>query len=262
MEAIYDAGGELDLIITLKDHKSVRKSGRVFVDAFAADHNIEVLKVDNINDDGAIETIRKHHIDWLFIIGWSQIAHSSVLSAPRCGVAGMHPTLLPVGRGRAAIPWAILKGLKETGVTLFQLDEGVDTGPIIAQEKIAIAPDETAAVLYENVCRAHEVLIHRVWESFKENKVVLLPQDNSKATEWPGRTPQDGAISPSMTVGEVERLVRAITHPYPGAFWYESGKVIRIWKGTIGDECCTSSDNVMRLKLLDGVYDVLEYVVE
>ena len=128
MEEIYAAGGELDLAITLHDDRAINKSGRVYLDDFCGARGIDLVKVRHINDSEAIEAIRSREIDWLFIIGWSQIAGPQVLAAPTHGVHGIHPTLLPEGRGRAPIPWAILKGLKETGVTLFKLDEGVDTG--------------------------------------------------------------------------------------------------------------------------------------
>ena len=262
MESIYEAGGKLNLVVTLKDEMARNKSGRVYVDDFCAKNGIDVMKIRNINDAEVVEALKTYNIDWLFIIGWSQIAHTPILNATKYGVVGMHPTLLPVGRGRASIPWAILKGLSETGVTLFKLDEGVDTGLIIAQEIIPMTPNETATVLYDKVCRAHSTLIHRVWSDFKENTVSLMSQDNSKASEWPGRMPEDSIILPNMTVEEVEKLVRATTHPYPGAFWKESGKVIRIWKGIIGVQGTASSKGTRRLFLKNGVYDALEYDVE
>ena len=118
MQAIYDAGGHLDLAITLPDDRAVSKSGRVYLDTFCNAHAIPLIKSPNINDETVISAVREHEIDWLFIIGWSQIAHAEILAAPTRGALGMHPTLLPEGRGRAAIPWAILKGLHQTGQTL------------------------------------------------------------------------------------------------------------------------------------------------
>src|SRR5690242_13717067 len=122
MEAIYEVGGKLDLAITLHDETAVAKSGRIYLNEFCAARHIPLVKVRNINDADALAAIASAQLDWLFIVGWSQIARRDVLNAPRKGVLGMHPTLLPQGRGRAAIPWAILLGLPETGVTLFKLD--------------------------------------------------------------------------------------------------------------------------------------------
>jgi methionyl-tRNA formyltransferase len=262
MEEIYAVGGSLDLVITLKDELAVNKSGRIYADSFCREHNIELLKTRNINDDEAVKAVREREIDWLFIIGWSQIARSSILGAPKRGVLGMHPTLLPVGRGRAAIPWAIIKGVSETGVTLFQLDEGVDTGPVIAQERLKLTPDETATSLYSRVTHAHQKLIRRVWGDLSNDRLTPIPQDERKASIWPGRTPEDGRITSTMTVNEVDRLVRATTAPYPGAFWVENGEVLKIWRGAKSKPKELPPAGVRVLRLSDGDFYALEYVSE
>lgn len=236
IERIYKVGGRLDLLITLHDNKATKKSGRVYLDEFSLRHNIDLLKIDHINDTEVIEKLIEKKIDWLFIIGWSQIANKKVINTPKHGTLGMHPTLLPVGRGRAAIPWAILKEFKQTGVTMFKLDEGVDTGEIVAQKVIKIDPSETATSLYNKVNIAHEDLIEEVWPLLKSNRIKLLKQDESKATMWPGRTPSDGEIFNDMTTKQVDLLVRATTKPYPGAFYINNGGKIIIWKGSILDK--------------------------
>ena len=233
MEEIYASGGKLDFAMTLRDDKARAKSGRIYLDGFCERHGIPLAKIGNINDADAVDAIRAADLDWLFIIGWSQIARAQALAAPRRGVLGMHPTLLPEGRGRAAIPWAILKGLPETGVTLFQLDEGVDTGPILAQERIPISPDETAASLYDRVNEAHRTLIRHIWADLASGVLRGVPQDPEAGSYWPGRTPEDGRLLPEMKLAEAERLVRAVTHPYPGAFMDVEGRRLRIWSGSL-----------------------------
>lgn len=259
MEEIYAAGGTLDLILTLPPDKARTKSGRVHVEPFAARHGIPLVHIGNVNDAGSLAAIRAHRIDWLCIIGWSQIARAEVLAAPREGCLGMHPTLLPEGRGRAAVPWAILKGLPETGVTLFQLDAGVDTGPIVAQERLALAPDEDATSLYARVDAAHRSLIRRVWPAFMRGELHPRPQDHSRATEWPGRTPEDGRLLPSMPVAEAERLVRAVTRPYPGAFIDLDGHRLRVWKAAVDRDPGRPG---RRLAFRDGTLVVIEGEIE
>jgi methionyl-tRNA formyltransferase len=256
MEEIVEVGGTLNLVVTLEDHRESRKSGRVWVDGFCLENRVPLVKVGHINDSGAVEAIRRESLDWLFIIGWSQIAGPEVLGSTRRGVVGMHPTLLPAGRGRAAIPWAILRGLQETGVTMFQLDRGVDTGPIIAQERLPIASGETATTLYERVAKTHRSLIRRTWADFEADRILPVPQDEGLATVWPGRTPEDGLISPEMTVAEADRLVRATTRPYPGAFWAEGNAILRVWSGS--PDQSTSLPSV-RIPLADGEYFATEY---
>lgn len=258
MEEVYAAGGTLELAITLNDDRAVNKSGRVYLDEFCGEHEIDLVKIRHINDPQAIEAVRSRGIDWLFIIGWSQIAGPEVLAAPTLGVLGIHPTLLPEGRGRAPIPWAILKGLKQTGVTLFKLDEGVDTGEIAAQEILPLADDETATTLYQRVIDAHRTIIRNVWPALSADAIKLRKQDENKATTWPGRTPEDGRITPDMTVEHVDRLVRATTRPYPGAFTESDGKIICIWKGKVVKESDISDDGFL-LDLADGKYLATEF---
>ncbi|MGO4927772.1 formyltransferase family protein, partial [Fundicoccus sp. Sow4_F4] len=211
IEEIYRIGGKLDLLITLKDEKAKNKSGRIYLDEIAERENTPLLKINNINNPEVIEALKENEIDWLFIIGWSQIAKKEVLTTPTNGCIGMHPTLLPVGRGRAAIPWAIIKGLDKTGVTMFKLDEGVDTGDIIGQGVIDINETTTATDLYKKVDEMHVELISKYWDDIVNDRVVLTMQDESKATEWTGRKPEDGELLSSMTMDEADKLVRAVT---------------------------------------------------
>ncbi len=219
IEAVLEIGGSFDLFITLNDTKAKSKSGRIYLDKLSKETGTPLLKIDHVNDEEAIDALREYEIDWLFIIGWSQIASKEVLETPNYGVIGAHPTLLPVGRGRAAVPWAILKGLDKTGVSFFQMDEGVDTGLILGQEVIELSEDETATLLYDKVNIAHETLIKNIWASLINGTLTGVKQDESNANYWKGRKPEDGIIDTNnMSKFEVDRLVRATTKPYPGAY--------------------------------------------
>jgi methionyl-tRNA formyltransferase len=255
IEEIYRIGGNLDLLITLKDEKAQNKSGRVYLDAIANEHNAPLLKIDNINDQEVLSALNEYQIDWLFIIGWSQIAKQEVLETPTYGCIGMHPTLLPIGRGRAAIPWAIIKGLEETGVTMFKLDEGVDTGDIIGQGVIKLDQNTTATQLYQKVDDMHITLISKYWEDIVNNNITLTKQNEVDATEWRGRKPEDGEVLNSMTMDEADKLVRAVTRPYPGAFYKGFDKTYRIWSAKTSKE-----DGA--IKLIDGYLIPIEYEVE
>lgn len=255
IEEVLRIGGHFDLFISLKDDQARQKSGRIYLDELAAKENTPLLKVRHINDPEVLEALAQHEIDWLFIIGWSQIAGEKVLAAPKQGIIGMHPTLLPLGRGRAAIPWAILKGLDKTGVSMFKMDAGVDTGDIIAQGVIPLHDRITATELYELVDEMHVTLMSRCWQDLVNGTVTLTPQDHSKATEWPGRKPADGEIFSSMTMEEADRLVRAVTHPYPGAFYRTENGTLRIWSAV------TSSDAGM-IPLKDGYLSPIDFESE
>jgi methionyl-tRNA formyltransferase len=258
METIYKVGGTLELAVTLPDDRATTKSGRVYLDDFCTRHRIDLVKSPNVNDDEVRAAITAKGIDWLFIIGWSQIARQELLASPRRGALGMHPTLLPEGRGRAAVPWAILKGLPETGVTLFQLDEGVDTGPIIAQRRIPLNPETTATELYADVERAHTQLIADVWPNVVADRLQPTPQDPTAGSVWPGRRPEDGEIRSDMTIEQALRLIRATTRPYPGAFHLRPDAVLRIWSAMPH----RAGSGHAQVQLLDGVIDALDCVLE
>jgi len=250
MEVIAAAGGRLHAAMTIPDDRGLRKSGRVFIGDHCARHGIPLGRFHNINDPDALAWLRAQNLDWLFIIGWSQIAGPDVLASVRQGAIGMHPTLLPQGRGRAAIPWAILKGLDRTGVTMFKLDAGVDSGPVIAQREVAIGPRETATTLYARVEAAHRDLMRVAWANLSAGRVTLTPQDESLATYWPGRMPEDGRLLPTMTVAEADRLVRAVTEPYPGAFIDGPDGRLRVWEAVpAGAESGATGE---RLRFADG----------
>jgi methionyl-tRNA formyltransferase len=258
MEAIYGSGGELDLVVTLRDEQAVNKAGRVYLDDFCSIHGLQLIKTKHVNDFDVIDAIKSHEIDWLFIIGWSQIANSDILNAPKFGVIGMHPTLLPEGRGRAAIPWAILKGLKETGVTMFKLDSGVDTGKIIDQLVIPLSPKITATDLYAKVNQGHISLIKKVFPLLQSGIAKFRIQDESLATEWPGRSPKDGIINTDGSVYDAERLVRAVTRPYPGAFYYNDKQKIIVWKAEV-KKTKIVSDSQLSISFKDGVLHCIEW---
>ena len=252
IEKIHSLDEKFDLFITLEDKLAKNKSGRIYLDKVAEESNTPLLKTSHINNDKIIEAIKKYDIDWLFIIGWSQIASEDVIKSCKKGAIGAHPTLLPVGRGRAAIPWAIIKGLDSTGLTFFNMDKGVDTGDILEQVKIPIVKDETSSTLYEKVNIADTDLIEKIWPKIIENSLVGEKQNESEATYWEGRTPKDGEIKPNnMTVEEVDRLVRATTKPYPGAFILQNNKKIVIWSGTKNEGI-----KGMKITCRDGIFTV------
>ena len=257
MEEIASLGGRLDAVLTLPDDRAVTKAGRAFVDAYCHRYGVSIGKFRNINDPDAVEWLRAQSLDWLFIIGWSQVAGPSVLGSARFGAIGMHPSLLPHGRGRAAIAWAILKGLRETGVSMFVLDAGIDTGPLLDQVRIAVDSRETAETLYEKVAHAHVRLMREAWPKLLAGRLESKPQNEKLATVWPARRPEDGRITSTMTVVEADTLVRAATRPYPGAFFDEGDVRWRVWSATPATSF-NGEAVIHRLDLIDGALLVTE----
>ena len=170
---------------------------------------------------------------------------------------GIHPSLLPEGRGRASIPWTILKKLHKTGVTMFKMDSGIDTGPIVEQIEISLNNKITATELYKKVVDAHSQLIKKMTQSILTGKLKLTPQDNSKATIWPGRKPEDGEINLKGSIYDAEKLIRAVTHPYPGAFYYQNGIKHTIWSAKVLENADLDIKKNNKLQFNDGTLLIL-----
>lgn len=155
--------------------------------------------------------------DYTFVFGLSQLLSPELLASAGT-VIGTHPTLLPDGRGRAAIPWSILLGWEKSGISFFGITEGVDEGLIFEQESWAIAPRDDAGSIYRKMCSAGEAALERLLAKIASGTLVGAPQGTPSIGPLPGRKPEDGRIDWSKPAVEIDRLVRATTRPYPGAF--------------------------------------------
>ena len=156
-------------------------------------------------------------LDVILVMGWYFMVPASIRCLAKKGAWGIHASLLPKYAGGAPLTWAIINGEPETGVTLFQLDNGVDTGNIIAQEKISIDFQDCIASVYERATSASENLILNALQNF--NSLEPVPQDMSQRTVFPQRSPNDGLIDMNQSAQEIYNFIRAQSHPYPGAFF-------------------------------------------
>src|SRR4029077_4327890 len=143
---------------------------------------------------------------------------------------GLPPPRPPRHRGRAPIPWAILSGLTRTGVTLFEItDPTADSGPIVGQVEVPVAPDETATTLYASLADAHLELIRSCVPRIVAGTEERRPQDPRRASSWPKRTPPDGIIDWETRAPYLHDWVRAQTRPYPGAFTFLGDERVIVW---------------------------------
>jgi len=138
---------------------------------------------------------------------------------------------LPRHRGRAPIPWAILAGLARTGVTLFEIvDATADSGGIVGQVVLDIAPDETATTLFKRLAEAHVQLVRELVPGLVARTAPRFPQDPSRASSWPKRIPADGIIDWETRAPYLYDWVRAQTRPYPGAFTFLGDEKVIVWR--------------------------------
>jgi methionyl-tRNA formyltransferase len=144
----------------------------------------------------------------------------------------MHGSLLPKYRGRAPINWAILHGETQTGVTLHEMVEKPDAGDIIDQESVAIDFTDTAKIVFEKIIPAACTILARNLDALKTGSASRTQQDLQKGQYFTGRKPADGVIDWSQSAIQIYNLIRAVTHPYPGAFTYYEEKKFTIWWAT------------------------------
>src|SRR5438067_135367 len=191
--ATADAGAKVVGVVTLPGPVDPNRSGQCSFDAVAGQLGAPLLETDDVNAPETVAAVGELDPDLIFVVGWSQLVRGELLATAREGVFGMHPTLLPRHRGRAAIPWAILSGLAKTGVTLFEIaDATADSGPIVGQVEVPISDDETATTLFDKVTGAHVELIRRHVPELIERRAPRIPQDDRRGSWWPKRTPADG----------------------------------------------------------------------
>jgi len=168
--------------------------------------------------------------DLIFSFYYRDLLPREVLAIPRLGAYNMHGALLPKYRGRAPVNWAVLEGEKETGATLHLMVEKVDAGPIVDQERVAIGPEDTAFDVQKKVTEAAVRILDQQIEPLTIGAAPRRPQNAEEGFYRGRRRPEDGQIDWNRPSPRVHDLVRAVTHPYPGAFTDVFGPKTWIWK--------------------------------
>src|SRR5437762_3030199 len=231
LAAAAEAGADVVAVVTLPGPIAPDRSGQCSFDEIAVELGARLIETADVNSPETIAALREADPDLIFVVGWSQLVLDEFIGLPRHGVFGMHPTLLPRHRGRAAIPWAILSGLAKTGVTLFQIADGTaDAGPVVGQVEVPIAQDETATTLYEKVTSAHLELVRQFVPKLLDGTAERTPQDTRRASAWPKRAPADGIIDWETRAPYLYDWVRAQTRPYPGAFTFLGDDRLIVWR--------------------------------
>ena len=182
-----------------------------------------------------IEILHRQKPDVIFVLGLSQIIPKVILRLPTVGCIGSHPALLPQNRGRHPIIWALANGLPKSGVTLFWLDEGVDSGDIWVQQAFTISKQDDAARVYEKIKRISGQLLRRNIPQLERGIVRRVPQQHTKANYWRKRGIEDGKIDWRMSGEQIFNLVRALSRPYVGAHCLYKEEMRKIWKARVLD---------------------------
>ena len=228
LDALIARGSRVLTVFTHRDNPEERiwfKS----VEQLARRHGIPVHAPESVNTPEWIARLRDMKPDIIFSFYYRNLICQEILDLARLGAFNMHGSLLPRYRGRVPINWAVLNGETETGATLHWMVKRPDAGDIVDQQAVPIDPRDTAQDVFVRVTAAARAVLERSLDAIKQDRAPRHPQDESKASYFGGRKPEDGRIDWRGDAQRIFDLIRAVTHPYPGAFADVNGRRLYIW---------------------------------
>jgi methionyl-tRNA formyltransferase len=251
LEALLDMGADVCAVFTHEDSpgeeiwfRSVRR--------LAERHGLPVFTPTKLDQGDWIERLRAWKPDFLFSFYYRNLLSSAVLATASRAALNMHGSLLPRYRGRCPVNWVLIHGETETGMTLHHMVEKPDRGDIVAQRRVPISDDDTARTLYAKLTAAAAELMRDTYPRLCDGTAPRLVQDQSQASYFGGRKPEDGRIDWKGGARAVYNLVRAVTHPYPGAFTTWQGRELFIWEARVVDESTAGAPGTV-VAVGDGV---------
>lgn len=222
-------------VITLPPQKTGRglKLTEPKIKKFAQKLSLKVLQPEKL--DKKLGKQIKEKGDLIIVASYGKILPEYIFTAPKYGSLNIHPSLLPKYRGPSPIQYAILNGEKKTGVTIALINENIDAGDILAQEKIKIEKNDTFKTLEEKLAKLGGKLIATIIPLFLENKITPLPQNHLKATYTYKIKKEDGLLDFNKPALYLERMIRAF-YPWPGCFTYFNNKLLKIIEAEVSDK--------------------------
>ena len=211
------------------------------VKTLALELNIPVMQLEKISAPDAMDQLRTWNPDLIVVAAFGQILKKDVLDMPRHGCINIHASLLPRWRGAAPINAAILHGDQETGVTIMQMDVGLDTGPMLASKSIRIRRDDTAGSVIQALSTLGADLLIKTLPEYLSGRLTPQPQPTEGFTYAPMLRKNDGLLNFSYSAIELERRVRAM-NPWPGAWFEWNGNLLKVLRASTvsGDKSLVS----------------------
>ena len=235
LEKIVLAGHEVVGVVTQPDKPKGR--GKTLmptpVKEVAVKYNLPVYQPKKVREPEVVELLRGLKPDVIVVAAFGQIISKEILEMPKYGCINVHASLLPAYRGAAPIQWAVINGDKESGVTIMQMDEGIDTGDMIEKVVVPIAEDETGGSLFDKLSQAGAKLCVKVLQDLEDGKAVREKQPEESTTPYARMIDKKmGAIDWEKPAKEIEQLIRGL-NPWPSAYTRLQGKTLKIWKAEV-----------------------------
>ncbi|AMO46740.1 UDP-4-amino-4-deoxy-L-arabinose formyltransferase / UDP-glucuronic acid dehydrogenase (UDP-4-keto-hexauronic acid decarboxylating) [Kosakonia oryzendophytica] len=234
-QALLDAGFEVAAIFT---HPDSANENHFFgsVARIAAERGIPVYAPEDVNHPLWVDRIRDLNADVIFSFYYRNLLCDNILNSARLGAFNLHGSLLPAYRGRAPLNWVLVNGETETGVTLHRMVARADAGAIVAQQKVAIADSDDAMSLHRKLSEAAQTLLRSTLPTIKAQTFTETAQDDSKASYYGRRTPEDGRLDWELPAQTLHNLVRAVSDPWPGAYSFAGTHKFIVWKSRVRND--------------------------
>ncbi|MDB6113176.1 MAG: formyl transferase domain protein, partial [Lacunisphaera sp.] len=228
LSLLLERGDHVVGLITHEDHPGEKIWFKTPAIAARA-KGVPVHTPENVNTPDWIECIARMAPDLILSVYYRNMISLPILALPRLGAFNMHGSLLPKYRGRAPINWAVLHGEPRIGMTLHRMVKRADAGAVVDQEGVDLASRDTAEQAFRKVLPCARTVLARQMDALLAGTAQETPQDDTQATYFGGRKPEDGRIDWSQTSRQIFNLIRAVTDPYPGAFTEAEGGRLMVW---------------------------------
>ena len=229
LDELLRAGADVAAVLTHEDDPREEVWFRC-VRQLAERHRLPVFAPQRVNTPEWIARIAAWQPDFIFSFYYRKLICNEILAIPARGALNLHGSLLPKYRGRCPVNWVLVHGERESGVTLHYMVEKPDRGDIVAQRAVPITDDDTALTLFHKLTDAAALVMRETYPQLCAGSAPRVPQDQSQASYFGGRKPEDGRIDWVQPARTVFNLVRAVTHPYPGALAGWHGSTLYIWQ--------------------------------
>jgi len=231
LKALLTTCHNVSCVVTQPDKKKGRglSLGATAIKTVAKDCNLKIYQPEKINTAEAQDLLRRVDPDLFVVIAYGQILSQQILDIPKNFSVNVHASILPNYRGAAPINWAIINGEKSTGTTIIKMVKEMDAGPIILQKRMDVSQDDTAVTLEDKLSHLAAELLLVSLRSIEDKNYNLAPQDNTKVSFAPKLKKEDSRINWDRPSLDIYNLIRGCL-PWPGAFTYYNGKLLKIYR--------------------------------
>ena len=228
LRALLSSGHEVVLVVTHpRSEHAYEKIWDDNVADLAAENGIPVV-VRNRPDEGLLEQLRAVAPDLIVANNWRTYIPEEIWARPPRGTLNVHDSLLPGYAGFSPLIWALINGEPEVGVTAHMMDETLDAGPVVVQKAVPVGPRDTTTDLFHKTLDLIEPILLESLAAIAGGQTEFTPQDRSRASFFHKRSDEDSRIDWTWSAADLDRLVRALSDPYPSAYCYYKGERLRI----------------------------------